>query len=216
MALVGTNRRIYWYKKQRISMNKIQIVVDVVLVAAVVALFAIFFSRKPANGAAESVATAVSGEALPIAYLNVDSLLTNYAFAQDASERLMQKQEDARLKLNTKARSLQNEMADFQRKLDNNAFLSRDRAEKEQQRLIKKQQDLQELEAKLTEDIMLENQTLNMQLADTLTQFLQTFNADGRYQIILSNTAKDNILMAADQYDITNEVIAGLNKRYKK
>ncbi len=197
-------------------MNKIQIVVDVVLVAAVVALFAIFFSNKPANGTAEPAAVIAWGEALPIAYLNVDSLLANYTFAQDASERLMQKQEDARLKLNTKARSLQNEMADFQRKLDNNAFLSRERAEKEQQRLIKKQQDLQDLEAKLTEDIMLENQTLNKQLADTLTQFLQTFNADGRYQIILSNTAKDNILMAADQYDITNEVVAGLNKRYKK
>lgn len=197
-------------------MNKIQIVVDVVLVAAVVALFAIFFSNKPAKGAAEPAAVIASGEALPIAYLNVDSLLTNYTFAQDASERLMQKQEDARLKLNTKARSLQNEMADFQRKLDNNAFLSRERAEKEQQRLIKKQQDLQDLEAKLTEDIMLENQTLNKQLADTLTQFLQTFNADGRYQIILSNTAKDNVLMAADQYDITDEVVAGLNKRYKK
>lgn len=197
-------------------MNKIQIVVDVVLVAAVVALFAIFFSNKPAKGTAEPAAVIASGEALPVAYLNVDSLLTNYTFAQDASERLMQKQEDARLKLNTKARSLQNEMADFQRKLDNNAFLSRERAEKEQQRLIKKQQDLQDLEAKLTEDIMLENQTLNKQLADTLTQFLQTFNADGRYQIILSNTAKDNVLMAADQYDITNEVVAGLNKRYKK
>lgn len=197
-------------------MNKIQIVVDVVLVAAVVALFAIFFSNKPAKGTAEPAAAIASGEALPIAYLNVDSLLTNYTFAQDASERLMQKQEDARLKLNTKARSLQNEMADFQRKLDNNAFLSRERAEKEQQRLIKKQQDLQDLEAKLTEDIMLENQTLNKQLADTLTQFLQTFNADGRYQIILSNTAKDNVLMAADQYDITDEVVAGLNKRYKK
>ena len=197
-------------------MNKIQIVVDVVLVAAVVALFAIFFPNNPAKGAAEPAAVIASGEALPVAYLNVDSLLTNYTFAQDASERLMQKQEDARLKLNTKARSLQNEMADFQRKLDNNAFLSRERAEKEQQRLIKKQQDLQDLEAKLTEDIMLENQTLNKQLADTLTQFLQTFNADGRYQIILSNTAKDNVLMAADQYDITNEVVAGLNKRYKK
>lgn len=197
-------------------MNKIQIVVDVVLVAAVVALFAIFFSNKSAKGTAEPAAVIASGEALPVAYLNVDSLLTNYTFAQDASERLMQKQEDARLKLNTKARSLQNEMADFQRKLDNNAFLSRERAEKEQQRLIKKQQDLQDLEAKLTEDIMLENQTLNKQLADTLTQFLQTFNADGRYQIILSNTAKDNVLMAADQYDITDEVVAGLNKRYKK
>lgn len=195
-------------------MNKIQIVVDVVLVAAVAALFAIFFSNKPAKEAVGSSATAVAAETLPVAYLNVDSLLLHYTFAQDASERLMQKQEDARLKLNTKARSLQNEMADFQRKLENNAFLSRERAEKEQQRLLKKQQDLQDLEAKLTDEIMVENQNLNKQLADTLTLFLQHYNADGRYQIILSNTAKDNILMADDQYDITNEVVAGLNRRY--
>lgn len=195
-------------------MNKIQIVVDVVLVAAVAALFAIFFSNKPAKEAVGSSATAVAAETLPVAYLNVDSLLLYYTFAQDASERLMQKQEDARLKLNTKARSLQNEMADFQRKLENNAFLSRERAEKEQQRLLKKQQDLQDLEAKLTDEIMVENQNLNKQLADTLTLFLQHYNADGRYQIILSNTAKDNILMADDQYDITNEVVAGLNRRY--
>jgi outer membrane protein len=153
---------------------------------------------------------------MPIAYLNTDSLLVNYIFAQEASEKLMKKQEDARLKLNTKARSLQSEMADFQRKLENNAFLSRERAEKEQQRLVKKQQELQELEAKLTEDIMLENQKLNMQLADTLTNFLKEFNADGRYHVILSNNAKDNVLMATDTYNITNEVIDQLNTRYAK
>jgi outer membrane protein len=128
----------------------------------------------------------------------------------------MKKQEDARLKLNTKARTLQNEMADFQRKLENNAFLSRERAEKEQQRLLTKQQELQELEAKLTEDIMLENQKLNMQLADTLTNFLKEFNADGRFHVILSNSAKDKVLMAAEQYDITTQVIDGLNARCKK
>ena len=120
------------------------------------------------------------------------------------------------MKLNTKARTLQNEMADFQRKLENNAFLSRERAEKEQQRLLTKQQELQELEAKLTEDIMLENQKLNMQLADTLTNFLEEYNADGRYHVILSNSAKDNVLMAAEQYDITDEVIDALNARCGK
>ena len=107
-------------------------------------------------------------------------------------------------------------MADFQRKLENNAFLSRERAEKEQQRLLNKQQELQELEAKLTEDIMIENQKLNMQLADTLTNFLKEFNADGRYHVILSNNAKDNVLMAAESYNITNEVINALNTRYGK
>ena len=195
-------------------MNKVQILINVVLVAAVAALFAIVLGGKK-NSKVPAVVTETS-KVMPIAYLNVDSLLVNYLFAQEASEKLMKKQEDARLKLNTKARTLQNEMADFQRKLENNAFLSRERAEKEQQRLLKKQQELQELEAKLTEDIMIENQKLNMQLADTLTNFLKSYNADGRYHVILSNSAKDNVLMAAEGYNITNEVVDALNARYGK
>ena len=63
---------------------------------------------------------------------------------------------------------------------------------------------------------MIENQKLNQQLADSLNTFLKEFNADGRYHIILSNTAKDNVLMAAEEYDITDEVINGLNARCKK
>ena len=34
--------------------------------------------------------------------------------------------------------------------------------------------------------------------------------------MILSNTGKDNIIMAADALDITNDVIEGLNARYSK
>ena len=192
-------------------MNKVQILVNVVLVAAVAALFVLHFGKKECA----SSEVAAPSEVMPVAYLNVDSILANYSFAIEASEKLMSKQEDARLKMNTKLRTFQNEVADFQRKLQNNAFLSRERAEKEQQRLAKKEQELQELEAKLTQDIMLENQKLNMQLADSLTNFLQVFNADGRYHVILSNNAKDNVLMAAEQYDITAEVIAGMNARCK-
>ena len=173
-------------------MNKIQIVINVILVAAVAALFVTFYSSK--TSASPEAVVAEHSEVMPVAYLNVDSLLANYTFAQDASDKLMSKQEDARVKMNTKLRTFQNEVADFQRKLENNAFLSRDRAEKEQQRLAKKEQELQELEAKLTQDIMIENQKLNQQLADSLNNFLQIFNADGRYHMILSNTAKDNVL----------------------
>ena len=193
-------------------MNKIQIVINVILVAAVAALFVIFYSGKT-TATAETVA-AEQTDVMPVAYLNVDSLLMNYTFAQEASDKLMSKQEDARVKMNTKLRTFQNEVADFQRKLENNAFMSRERAEKEQQRLAKKEQELQELEAKLTQDIMIENQKLNQQLADSLNNFLQIFNADGRYHVILSNSAKDNVLMANEQYDITDEVVNGLNARY--
>lgn len=198
-------------------MNKTQIVVDAILAVAVIALFTLFFTRKPAEKAVASAENVVVAEGnLPIAYLNLDSVLTQYQFAVEASDKLMTKQEDARLKLNTKARTLQSEAADFQRKLENGAFMSRDRAEQKQQELLKKQNDLQELEAKLTNDIMLENQKLNMQLADTINNFLREFNADGRYQVIFANAGKDNILQAADGYDITAEVVEALNARYNK
>ena len=80
----------------------------------------------------------------------------------------------------------------------------------------KEQQELQELEAKLSQDIAMELQNINLQLADSLTNYLKEYNADGRFQMILSNTGKDNILMAADALDITNDVIEGLNARYSK
>ena len=196
-------------------MNKIQITIDAILAAAVVALFVIFFTVKPSCGQQTNAETATVAEGnMPVAYLNLDSVLTYYTFAIEASDKLMSKQEDARLKLNTKARTLQSEMADFENKLRNGAFMSRERAEQKQQQLLQKQQDLQDLEAKLTNDIMLENQQLNMQLADTLNSFLREFNADGRYHVIFANTGKDNILQAADSYDITAEVIEALNARY--
>jgi outer membrane protein len=197
-------------------MNKIQSVVNLVLAAAVIVLFVLHFTSRPAAAGGGAETAVVQEGNLPLAYLNVDSLLLQYTFAQEAQETLMSKQEDARLKLNTKLRTLQKEMADFQQKYENHAFLSAERAQSEYQRLQKKQQDLEELENKLTQDIMLENQKLNLQLADSLTAYLEVFNADGRFHVILSNNAKDNILMANEGYDITNQVIDGLNARYKK
>ncbi|MBQ2441509.1 MAG: OmpH family outer membrane protein [Paludibacteraceae bacterium] len=198
-------------------MNKTQIIIDSVLGVAVVVLFVLFFTSKSQSPVASSAPLKeYTGEALPIAYLNIDSILLNYSFAIEANEKLVSKQEDARLKLNTKLRTLQNEMQEFQRKYENNAFLSAERAQKEYEKLQKKQQDLQLLEQKLSQEILEENQALNLQLADSLTSYLNIFNADGRYQIILSNTAKDNVLMSDDRYDITKEVVEGMNARYNK
>ncbi len=196
-------------------MNKIQIIVDCILGVAIIALFVLFFNQPAGKmDKGEVAAVTADGQTLPVAYLNLDSVLLNYQFAIDASEKLMTKQEDARLKLNSKARTLQSEAADFQKKLENGAFMSRERAEQKQQELLKKQQDLQDLEAKLTNDIMLENQQLNLQLADTLNSFLAEFNKDGHYQLIFANTGKDNILQSAEGYDITAEVVDALNARY--
>ena len=105
-------------------------------------------------------------------------------------------------------------MQEFYRKMENNAFLTRERAQQEQERLMKKEQELKDLDAKLSQDLLLERQKLNEQLRDTVVSKLKVYNKDKGYQVIFSNTAEDNILLAGDAYDITNELIDLLNKSY--
>ena len=105
-------------------------------------------------------------------------------------------------------------MQDFQRKVENNAFLTRERAEQEQRRLLTKQEELQNLDNQLANELMQEQQKLNEQLRDTVVAPLKTFNKDHGFQVVFSNTVGDNILLAEDVYDITAELIEYLNKNY--
>lgn len=208
-------------------MNKIAIIVDSILAAGIVALFVLFFTATP--GAKKPVKQEIqaSGELMPIAVINTDSILKHYTLAEEASEKLMNRYEESTVKLDTKAKSLQKEVEtfqrdvmDFQRKVEANAFLSRERAESEQaklqnkeQQLMAKQQDLENLRQKLSSDFMEEQAALTQQLQDSVQAYLREYNADGRYHLVLNDAVLMNKVAG---YDITDEVIEALNARYKK
>lgn len=208
-------------------MNKIQIIVSSVLAAAVVALFVLFFTYDPHAKKVNEGEVVAQGELLPIGVINTDSIMTHYTLAVESSDKLQNKYEESMVKLDTKAKSLQKEMEtfqkdvlDFQRKVEANAFLSRERAESEQQRLQKKeqqlvakQQDLENLRQKLSNDFMTEQAALTQQLNDSVQQFLKEYNADGHLHLIVNDAV---LLNKVAGYDITEEVIEGLNARYEK
>jgi outer membrane protein len=199
-------------------MKNVSLIFNVVLAIAVIVLYVLMLGNKGTKTSGPVLVTGDSTQAalLPIAYINIDSLLINYHFAKESNESLLKKAEDSRLDLNVRDRQLQGEMAEFQRKLENNAFLSRERAEQEQTRLIRKQQDLQQLNAKLSQELMESQQKMSEQLRDTINNFLKIYNKDKGYQLILSNTSNDNILLGDGGYDITKDIIELLNKRYTK
>jgi outer membrane protein len=158
-----------------------------------------------------------NGCRLPIAVVNVDSMLLNYDLALELNESLMRKQEDLTLDINQRARALQNEMVDFQRKLENNAFLSRERAEAEQRRLVKKEQDLQLLGQEKEQELLRENQQVGQQIQDSINSAIRAINASGKYHLVITTSAlSNNVLFNAPEYDITQEVIEMLNARYNK
>lgn len=192
-------------------------IVSGVLAAAIIALFILHFSSHPVgNGNANKSFMAASDScvSLPVAYVRIDSLLINYNFAKDMNEALMRKEESARATLNQKERQLQTAAQEFQRKVQNNAFLNQERYNTEQQRILNMQQDYQQTAERLTQEFALEQQKLNIELEDTIKVRLKEYNANKGYQIIYSNTGSDNILFADDKYDITKEVIDYLNAKY--
>ena len=142
-------------------MKNINYVINGVLAVAVVILYIMQFSGKKESSVTRTFASAGDTTALlPIAYVNVDSLLLNYNYSKDLNEIILKKQENSRANITQKARSLQGEMQDFQRKVENNAFLTRERAEQEQQRLLNKQQELQNLDNQLAQELMQEQQSI--------------------------------------------------------
>ena len=110
---------------------------------------------------------------------------------------------------------MQNAAANFQQKLNNNAFTSREQAESQQAAIQRQQQSLQELQARLENELANETAKFNEDLRDSLMNFLNAYNKDKKFDLILTKQG-DNILYAAKRFDITNDVINGLNKRYKK
>lgn len=208
-------------------MNNIQTVINSILAACVVALFILFFVSKPKDSKPAVQEVQAQGELMPIAIINTDSILKHYTLAVEASDKLMNRYEESTVKLDTKAKSLQKEyetfqrdVLDFQRKVEANAFLSRERAESEQTRLQKKeqqlmakQQELENLRQKLSADFMAEQNELTQQLQDSVQKYLREYNADGHYHLVLNDAVLMNKVAG---YDITNEVIDALNARYTK
>ena len=152
---------------------------------------------------------------MKIAYVEVDSLMTQFEFAKEKSKEIEKKSLNARNTLNQKGTQLQNAANNFQQKLQNNGFTSREQAESVQQSLQRQQNDLAALQARFESELANETQQFNLALRDSLNNFLALYNKDKKYDMILAKSG-DNILLANPKYDITQDVINGLNKRYKK
>ena len=198
-----------------------------ILALAVVGLYLLHFTGRGEKQVGVESSTFVADSAIvetpvdslsnsfPVAYINVDSFLLNYEYAKKLNETLLKKQEKSRKELVSAQQKLQAELEVFQQKYQAGGFLSKESFEQEQNRLFKKDQELQTLEQRLAQDLITEQQKMNMRLRDSINSFFEFFNADKRYKLILSNTDADNILYAEPMLNITSEVVFVMNQRYR-
>ncbi|MBD9298558.1 MAG: OmpH family outer membrane protein [Prevotella sp.] len=180
--------------------------------AAVAALALVSCNKSQPQVEAKSESKAPAE--LKIAYVEVDSIMTQYTFAKEYSALLEKKGQNIQATIAQKGQALQAATANFQQKIQQNAFTSREQAESQQAAIQRDQANLQSLQQRLSNEFAAEQEKYNNALHDSIAHYLAAYNKDKKYSIIFSKSG-DNLLYADKAYDITKEVIAGLNKAYK-
>ena len=196
-------------------MKNLSIGLNVLLLIAVIVLYILHFSGNGKSTSNQGGTATVNADA-KIVYINMDTLLNNYTQSRELNEAFLKKLEANRTELNIKVKNFDREAAEFRNKVENNGFMTRERAEQAQMDLMIKQQNLQKLQQEMTENAQREQMEINRKLYDAITNFLTEYNKAKGFQLILSTTLGGNVLFAQEGFDITNDVVNQLNEQYKK
>jgi outer membrane protein len=148
-----------------------------------------------------------------IAYVSMDSLVANYTRYIDLSGAFEAKATKAQSDLEAKARRLQNEVLDFQEKVQK-GLVTRSQAADLQASLEKKSNDFETQRQQKVAELGEEEQVMNNQVVYAITEYIKKFNADYQYKMILSTSGGVPILHADPALNITSVVLAGLNAEY--
>lgn len=149
-----------------------------------------------------------------IAFVELDSIMTQYQLYKDYEDVLKNKGAEIQNTLAQKQRNLEQHAANLQKKYENGGFTTKDELEAAQNQIQNEQIQLQKSAEKLNAEFNSEQERINQEARDSIQAFLKDYNKTRKYDFVMVK-AGDNLLIANSKYDITADVVKGLNKRYK-
>jgi outer membrane protein len=191
--------------------NNTSLIWNIVLSLAVAVLFFLHFSGKP-SGDSGAVADGGVVAGRRTVYVQVDSLLKNYEFFKDTRKELENKNFQLENELNTKGRSLQNEVAFFQQKAQT---MTPEQARSTEAQLMKKQQDLVAYRDQSAQALGQQEAKKNEELYKNIRSYIDKYNKENGYEFVLGYSLGGGILFANPSLDVTQKILDGLNKEYK-
>lgn len=195
-------------------MKNLSTILSVLALVGVIVLMGIQFSGNNKN---KDVDAETQDKGLTIAFVNIDTLEAKDVYLRDKMGDLEQRQEKMSAELQKSQKKLQDKYVAFQRKAQSGAFTSQAEAEAAEKQIYQMDQSLKTREAAMTEELLKDQEKFQKGFQTRLDNFFAAYNKDHKYDYILpySNSVK-TILWADGTHDITNEVVAGLNKMTEK
>ena len=200
-------------EKRTFNLNTVLLLI---VLAGLIVLYILFFTSKPTPMGEVAVddTTMVAQVTRPdIVYVNIDTLNEYYEFVQVLKNNLESTGNRLQREVLNEQNRLEKEAAAFQQKISANA-ITEERARVVYEELMQKQQALMDKKERYTQQVAEQEFNMNIQLLDTVNNFLLRFNRQYQYKYILAFRTAGEILVASDNLDITRRVLDELNAEY--
>jgi len=191
------------------------------IIAGVVALMAFAVScnqnqaAAPEAAAASEDSTAVAGS---IVFFNMDKVMEGYDMANDLNSVFETKTSGIQAEIDRRGKKLEKDMTDFQNKVDK-GLLTTSVAQAQYQKIQQQQQDYQQYVVRKQQEMAEEQQVMMNQIANAISEFVQEYNAEHQYALILATAGpilSTPVVTGDPKLDITEDLLAGLNAAYIK
>lgn len=147
-----------------------------------------------------------------IAYINMDSVQENYSFAKEILDEIRKTEQDNNFRLEKLGDDYNKKLQSFMQQ-DQQAGLSQ-LTEAHQQELMESQKRIGEQKQNLEQDYVKKVGQLEQSLRNKIKEYLKEYNKDRKYAYIMS--LEERMFYYVDTvYDITTDVVRGLNEQYK-
>lgn len=196
-------------------MKNLSLILNAVLFLLVGTLFYLHFSSKKTSNQPQVIKADGKSFTVPqIAYIDIDSLQTNYAFFKKGVAKLEADQAAAESELGRKTSVFQSEYQKFMEKAQAQTLTQEEGAAMEEKLAIKKQEidaRTQQLQAEFAKN----SEKFDEEFKQKVVDYLNKYNANGRYTYILPYMRSAiNLLYVNQANNITDEVIKGMNEEY--
>ena len=195
-------------------MKNISLALNGVLIIAVAILYYMHFSNsccsveEPISEEVVSDSTDVVEEEVVeplksnIAYINMDSLREEYKLYSELIGTLKAREKKYEKELNAKMSALESEVKDFQQKAPT---MSQFEGQNKQKELMEEEQKLYKMRDEFAQNFQAEQEKLDRRFQKTIADYIEKYNEEADYDIIIGSTDITSKVMYAKKRDKPNK-----------
>jgi outer membrane protein len=165
------------------------------------------------SGSESKVSSEETYRDLKIAYVVTDSLISKYDFFIERSGEITAKGKKFEGELSNRARGFEQEVANFQQTA---ASMTPNQARAKEEDLVKKERNLMTYRDNLMQELSAEESKLYSDVYDQIQDFLKTYAEENGLDMVLSYTKGGAVWYSNNALDITDKIIAGINKKFSE